>query len=488
MTVLLTHAYFLNEDSKEQQIMRPYPPLGLIYISTFLENQGIENEVFDTTFSSKDQFQNHLISRKPDIIGIYVNLMTKLNVLEMIRFIKDKLPKTAIILGGPEVTYSAENFLRYGANYIVIGEGEETMFELVQGLTLNPSPGERDFEDSLNPSPSFAEAAAGRPGERDFRKIEGIAFLMDDVFIQTLPREKIKDLDELPIPNRNKINLHPYLDSWKKYHGKNAISVSTMRGCPYTCKWCSRAVYGLSYRRRSAEKVVEELAMIKRDYNPDSLWFVDDVFTISHKWLTAFRDALKKQNVSIPYECITRADRMNEEVISMLKETGCFRVWIGAESGSQKVIDLMDRRVDVHQVRAMIQLTQQYDIEAGTFIMLGYPGETEEDIEETIHHLKESDPDHFTITVAYPIKGTELYEEIEAHRTTAPDWETSNDRQIDFKRTYSRRYYDYAVKRVISEVKYHSARKDSGLTPSLLRLKISTIISRIGMQWYKNSS
>jgi len=470
MTVLLTHAYFLNEDRKEQQIMRPYPPLGLIYISTYLEKQGIENEIFDTTFSSKDLFQDYLISRKPDIIGIYVNLMTKLNVLEMIRLIRDKLPKTAIILGGPEVTYSAENFLRYGANFIVIGEGEETMSELLQGLTPAYRPGR------LNPSPQ----------ERDFAHIEGIAFLRGGIFIQTAPREKIKDLDELPIPNRNKINLHLYLDSWKKYHGKNAVSVSTMRGCPYTCKWCSRAVYGLSYRRRSAEKVVEELAMIKRDYNPDSLWFVDDVFTISHKWLTAFRDALKKQNVSIAYECITRADRMNEEVIRMLKETGCFRVWIGAESGSQKVIDLMDRRVDIHQVRAMIQLTQQYNIEAGTFIMLGYPGETEEDIEETIQHLKESDPDHFTITVAYPIKGTELFQEVEPIQTIAPDWASSNDRQIDFKRTYPRRYYDYAVRRVTSEVKYYKAQRNSAPAISLLRLKIVSILSRIGMQWHKH--
>lgn len=463
MTVLLTHGYFLHEDSKEQQIMRPYPPLGLIYISTYLEEKGIRNEIFDTTFSSKDKFYSHLISQKPDLIGIYVNLMTKLNVLETIRFINTELPKTVIILGGPEVTYSAENFLRYGADYIVIGEGEESMAELVQGLTLNPS-----------------------SGEGDFKSIHGIAFLQNNLLVQTPEREKIKNLDVLPLPDRGKINLHLYLDAWKKYHGKNAISVSTMRGCPYTCKWCSRAVYGLSYRRRSAEKVVEEMTLIKKVYNPDSLWFVDDVFTISHKWLTTFRDELKKQNISIPYECITRADRMNEEVIAMLKETGCFRVWIGAESGSQKVIDLMDRRVDVNQVRAMIQLTKQHGIEAGTFIMLGYPGETEEDIEETIQHLKESDPDHFTITVAYPIKGTELYQEIEAQQTTTLDWHKSNDRQVDFKRTYSRRYYDYAVKRVISEVKYHSGRKHSEINLSLLRLKISTIISRIGMQWFKN--
>ena len=258
-----------------------------------------------------------------------------------------------------------------------------------------------------------------------------------------------------------------------------------MRGCPYTCKWCSRAVYGLSYRRRNPDKVVEELVQIKKEYNPDSLWFVDDVFTISHKWLTSFRDELRKQNLLIPYECITRADRLNEEVILMLKETGCFRVWIGAESGSQKVIDLMDRRVDVNQVREMIQLTRKHGIEAGTFIMLGYPGETEEDIEETIRHLKASNPDYFTITVAYPIKGTELYQEIEAIQTTNLDWSTSTDRQVDFKRTYSRKYYDYAVKRVINEVNYFKARNKRPSIGAAAKLKAKSLIAKIGMQLYR---
>lgn len=466
MDILLTHSYFLEDDEKEQQIMRPYPPLGILYISAYLEDQGIRNEVYDTTFSSKVAFRTYLLTHKPKLIGIYVNLMTKLNVLEAILFVKDQLPDSNIILGGPEVRYSAENFLRYGADYIVIGEGEETMTELVNTLVLVPAGMEVE---------SSAESR---------KNIAGIAFLDDNKFVQNPERQKIKDLDDLSIPNRKKINLHQYLDAWKKYHGTNALSVSTMRGCPYTCKWCSRSVYGLSYRRRSPEKVVAELIQIKKDYNPDSLWFVDDVFTISHKWLTTFRDELIKQNAIIPYECITRADRLNEEVILTLKETGCFRIWIGAESGSQKVIDLMDRRVDVNQVRDMIKLTRKHGIEAGTFIMLGYPGETEEDIEETIHHLKESNPDHFTITVAYPIKGTELFQEIEALQTTKLDWSTSTDRHVDFKRTYSRKYYDYAVKRVISEVNYFKAR-EGGSTIKAAKLKAKSVVAKMGMQWTK---
>lgn len=246
-----------------------------------------------------------------------------------------------------------------------------------------------------------------------------------------------------------------------------------MRGCPYTCKWCSRAVYGLSYRRRSPAKVVEEMLHIKNTYQPDSLWFVDDVFTVSHKWMEEFADLVEQNNVQLPFECITRADRLNENVLELLQRSGCFRVWIGAESGSQKIIDAMDRRVDVEQVREMIRLAKKYNIETGTFIMLGYPGEDEKDIEETIHHLKSSNPDYFTITVAYPIKGTELYAEVEENFTTQINWETSSDRDIKFKRTYPERYYKFAVSHVVNEVNYFKHHQ--------IKYKVKSILAKSGM-------
>src|SRR5690606_22619334 len=246
-------------------------------------------------------------------------------------------------------------------------------------------------------------------------------------YIQTPERTKIKSIDELPVPSRDKIDLEKYLKCWKDHHSKSSVSISTQRGCPYTCKWCSTAVYGQSYRRRSPEKVVDEIAEIIDRYNPDALWFVDDVFTVSHKWIDGFHETMKAKDISIPYECITRAERLNDDVLQKLKETGCFRIWIGAESGSQKIIDKMDRRVEVETVREMIVRAKTYGIEAGTFIMVGYSDETLADINETIHHLKVSNPDHFTITVAYPIKGTGLYEEVEQDIISDSDWRMTTD-------------------------------------------------------------
>ncbi|MCG2610857.1 B12-binding domain-containing radical SAM protein [Flavobacterium sp. SM15] len=451
MSLLLTHAYYLSDDPKEQKIMKPYPPLGLLYVSGYLLSKNIPNEVFDSTFSSPQEQLDFIQSKKPKVVAIYTNLMTKIEVVKLIKILKTEMhqfPK--IILGGPDVTYNIENYLEAGADFLIIGEGEETTFELYNAI-INDS---------------------------DFSTINGIAFLENGVVVKTPERTKFRELDQLPLPNREAIPMEKYLKTWKENHGESSMTISTQRGCPYTCKWCSTAVYGQSYRRRPAQLVAQEMKMLKEKYNPDALWFVDDVFTISHKWLTAFHEEVVKQNAQIRFECITRAERLNEEILKLLKEAGCFRIWIGAESGSQKIIDAMDRRVDVNHVKKMIQDTNALGIETGTFIMVGYPGENDSDISQTIHYLKEANPTHYTITVAYPIKGTSLYNEVENAITIQPDWQTSTDRQIDFKRTYSRKYYDFAVSKVVSEVEFHKERlKHNSDKVRMLKLKVKSFLA-----------
>ncbi len=463
MKICLTHAYYMKEDEKEQKINKPYPPLGILYISAWLEQHGYDNEVHDTTFSSFDAQCTYLVEQQPEIIAIYTNLMTKLNVIRLIRSIRanEQLHDSLIVLGGPDLRYNVENYLATGADVLVIGEGEQSMLELVQAV-----------EQGLRPH---------------FGHIPGLAFVdADGQITQTPARKHLRAVDELPTPNRHKIDLQQYLDTWKTHHGRSSVTLSTQRGCPYTCRWCSTAVYGQSYRRRSAEKVAAELRMIKEKYQPDQVWFVDDVFTVSHKWLAAFHQAVQAQDAVIPFECITRAERMNDEVLDMLKESGCFRVWIGAESGSQRIIDAMDRRVQAEQVQAMTITAKAKGIETGTFIMLGYPGETEQDIELTLKHLKTANPDLFTITVAYPIKGTGLYEDIEEQIIKQPDWFSSTDRDIDFVRTYPRPYYDYAVRWVVNSVNLHKLSL-AGKTWSLPGIKtaIKVALAKAGMLWYR---
>ncbi|MBL7783723.1 MAG: B12-binding domain-containing radical SAM protein [Saprospiraceae bacterium] len=466
MNVLFTHGYFLCEDPREQQIMKPYPPLGLLYLSAWLDKHGVENEVFDTTFSEKKHLWKYLIENRPHIVALYANLMTKRNVLEIAAFIhaEECLRDTLVVMGGPDVTHNAADYLAHGADVIVIGEGEQTMLDIC-----------------------LSAEHGGRENLQRFAHIPGLAFLQaDGLLFKTPPREKLRDIDALPFPNRHKIDLQQYLSAWKKAHSHSAVSISTQRGCPYTCRWCSTAVYGQSYRRRSPEKVVDEIVFLKEHYHFDLIWFVDDVFTVSHKWLGEFCDELRHRNVRIQFECITRADRLNAAVIDLLREAGCFRVWIGAESGSQRIIDAMDRRVDVQQVRQMIRAASEAGIQTGTFIMLGYPGETERDIRDTVAHLQASNPDLFTITVAYPIKGTGLYEEVQSATTTQLPWAESTDRDLDFKRTYPRPYYDYAVRWTVNAVHRHKL-KLAGEAYSIKALKmgVKTAVARAGMWWWR---
>jgi anaerobic magnesium-protoporphyrin IX monomethyl ester cyclase len=458
MKIFLTHAYYLNEDASELRIMKPYVPLGILYISSYLKQHGFDVELYDSTFKSFSDQKKTLLKAKPDLIAIYCNLMTKLNVLPLMKFIKEELPASKIILGGPEPPFYSEEFLNAGADIIVEGESEVTMKELCEELSLEKC---------------------------DLKKVNGIIYKDENgEAVKTPPREKLKDVDELPLPDRESVDLSLYLNAWKDAHGYSSVSMNTMRGCPYTCRWCSHSVYGTSYRRRSPEKTVEEIKYLVDKYNPDMFWFVDDVFTISHKWLSSVNKLLKEQNLKIKFECISRSDRLDDETLSILKEMGCFRLWIGAESGSQKVLDLMDRRVDALKTREIIKLTRKYGIEAGTFIMLGYPGETKEDIYETVNHLKDSNPDIFLTTVAYPIKGTPFYGEVEERILTNLPWDKRTDRDLNFSGRYSNNFYKHANRYLVNEVNYHKMKLNAGMnvmqkSKTYLKAKVSKLMMSI---------
>lgn len=465
MDILFAHGYFLCDDPKEQEIMRPYPPLGLLCLSAWLDKHGVENTVFDTTFSNNKTLKTFLLLHRPRIVALYANMMTKQSILDIAAFIHAELADTLVVLGGSDVTHNAADYLANGADLLVIGEGEQTMLEICLSAQTMPKGADK----------------------RHFSHINGIAFRQaDGLVFKTPPREKLRDMDVLPFPNRSKIDLQQYFDTWKKAHGESAVSINTQRGCPYTCRWCSTPVFGQSYRRHSPQHVVDEIVFLQNNYDFDLIWFVDDVFTIHHKWLQEFHDELQRRSVGIRFECTTRADRMNTEVIELLRLCGCFRVWIGSESGSQPVIDAMDRRLDVQQVREVIRETRAAGIETGTFVMLGYPGETDADIVETVRHLKEANPDLFTINTVYPIKGTPLYEEVQHISTAALPWAESTDRDILFPRSYPRPYYYFAVRWTVNAVQWHKT-KLAGQHRSVrgLVLVLKIVVARAGMRIFR---
>jgi radical SAM superfamily enzyme YgiQ (UPF0313 family) len=297
-------------------------------------------------------------------------------------------------------------------------------------------------------------------GPRRLQAIRGIAFRDDSgATVRTAERPRMPDLDALPFPDRESIDHQKYLDVWRQHHGASSINLITARGCPYRCNWCSHAVYGFSHRRRSPSNVADEVAWIIDRYDPDQLWYADDVFTISHPWLQRYAAELRARGIHRPFETITRADRLQtEESVRALRDLGCYRVWIGSESGSQRILDAMQRGVTVKQVRDAVRLAKQHDIEVGMFLMWGYEGEELEDIAATVEHVKLTNPDIFFTTVAYPIKGTGYFDMVGDKVTLPVEWVDASDRDYVIAGRRSKAYYRLADLWLRSEMDAERAR------------------------------
>jgi radical SAM superfamily enzyme YgiQ (UPF0313 family) len=317
--IVLTHGYFLWEDANEREIMKPYPPLGLLYLSAYLKRAGFAVEVLDTTFSDRSAVLDRLDVEPGGVLGVYTNLMTRANVVWLMDAARQR--GWTVVVGGPESANYPEEYLAHGAHAVVVGEGEETLAELLPAL--------RD------------------DGPHRLGAVAGVVFHDEDGRVVRNPgRPQISDLDSLPWPDREAIDIGRYVDVWRTHHGMGSVNLITARGCPYKCNWCSHATFGHSHRRRDPVDCADELQYIVERYAPEQVWYADDVFSISHKWLFDYAAELRRRNLRIPFETISRADRMQKpEVLTTLAEMGCYRIWIGSESGSQRILDAMQRGV-----------------------------------------------------------------------------------------------------------------------------------------------
>ena len=430
--LLLTHGYFMAEDTKELQIRKPYAPLGILYICSHLRQRGFTVDVFDTTFSTTADLTRHLQTERPSVVGVYANLMTRKKVIEILSVARAAGWKT--IVGGPEPGAYITEYLDAGADVVVVGEGEETMEELLPAL----SAGSRAC----------------------LHSVRGIAFQDEDGRIhRTGERPQITDIDSQPWPARETVDIRRYLQTWREAHGKSSLSFITARGCPYRCRWCSHQVFGMTHRRRNPIKVVDEVEWLLSQYQPDMVWIADDVFTIHHGWLRKYTVEMRRRGLRVPFECISRADRLNPEAADLLAQLGCFRLWIGSASGSQRILDAMERGVTVEQVHAAVDLCKERGIQTGMFLMWGYEGEELEDIEATIEHVKRTDPDIFFTTVSYPIKGTPYYERVSGSLVQLKPWGISSDRELALRGRRSTQFYENADRLLQREVQLARLRR-----------------------------
>lgn len=464
--IALVHPLFIKKDPVEKKIMTPYFPLGLMYLASVLRKNGYEVELFDCTFRKDfDEFENYVKTRKPKIVGITSLITIRRNALILADIAHRYGAK--VILGGPDPTALPERYLLYKGtdnefpvDAVVFDEGEITMLELANHYFKN--------------EPS------------DIMEIKGLRLRgKDGKVISTGHRELIQNLDSIPFPARDLVDMDDYRKAWKKAHGYWSLTIINSRGCPYHCSWCQKAVFGRKYRIRSPENSAEEMKLIKDVYSPDFIRVVDDITGVQRNWVLKWSEEVIKRNAQIPFECLTRVNLATEEMLKALKDMGCEKIYFGAESGSQKVLDAMEKGTTVEQIYKASELCKKLGIKTYFFMMVGYPGEDIEDLKLSVKLLRETLPDEFSTTIAYPLPGTKFYEQVRDRlmfesQDWMLDWDYTAENKLLFKREkYNTTFYRWVIRWFHREWKdaWYKAGKDASLFEKI-RNKIELKITR----------
>lgn len=421
--ILFSHSYFMRFDPKQWDYMQPYPPLGTIYAASVMRDSGFTVALFDTMFVERaEAVKQKLEEEKPKYFVIYddgFNWLTKMCLTNMRHAAWDmaKIAKAkgcTVIASSSDSTDHHEEYLKNGVDYVILGEAEETLKELIQQLEQN----------------------------EPIVETQGLAFQKDGEYIKTQKRPVITHLDDLPFPAWDLVDVESYKSRWKKAHGYFSLNQVTTRGCPYKCNWCAKPIYGNRYNSRSPKKAVEEIELITKNYKPDHIWFSDDIFGLTPKWVQEFRDLLSEKGISIKYKIQSRVDLLLvEDTAEALAKSGCDTIWLGAESGSQHILDAMDKGTKIEQIKEARNVLKKFGIKCGFFLQFGYPGETKEDIDKTIQMVKDLMPDEIGVSVSYPLPGTKFYEKVKSELNEKANWTDSDDLDLMFNNNYSSNYY-----------------------------------------------
>jgi len=420
--ILLTHSYHLPYDRKQVRKMQPYPPLGTLYAASVLRSFGFSVAVFDTMLQEPVAFTGFLKRHQPKLVVIYeddFNFLSKMCLTRM-REVGYWMTEAArsfnalVIAHGSDASDHTEEYLRQGVNYVLLGEAELTLAELCRALL----------------------------GHGTVTDIAGLASA-DTVGdgIQKIRLPKPTPWHALPAPARDLIDISAYRMAWKKAHGYFSLNLVASRGCPYRCNWCAKPISGDRFHVRPPDAVVNEIVELKSNYGAEHLWFSDDIFALDHRWVTQFACEVEKKRSSIPFKVQARADLMSAETVDALKRAGCFEVWMGVESGSQKVLSAMDKGLQVEQIVAATGRLKAAGIRACYFLQFGYPGEGWKEIQQTVSLVRATRPDDIGVSVSYPMPSTRFYAMVQAELGRKRNWTDSDDLCVMFKAAYSDGFY-----------------------------------------------
>lgn len=425
MNVLFTHSYFLRLDRKQWKAAKPYPPLGTLFAMAWLRQHGHDVALHDTMFASgPDDLKAKIQIQRPDILVVYddgFNWLTKmcLSTMQEAAFEMIRLGREAgcrVLVCSSDASDHRLRYLEHGADAIILGEGEITLGEVTTALESDP--------------------------ETDLKTIPGLALLEGNEIVLSPPRKTIKNPDSLPRPAWDLVDLKPYEEMWRSNHGYWSLNLVSSRGCPYSCSWCAKPIYGDQYFLHSPERLVEDLAWLKERHDFEHVWFCDDIFGLRADWLEAFADGLELRQLKIRYMIQARVDLLaRAEIVNPLARSGLDTVWMGVESGSQKVMDAMSKGITVEQVREATRLLKSAGVHVAFFLQFGYLGEEREDINKTIDLVLDLLPDEIGISVSYPLPGTPFYDEVKNQMGAKTNWKDSNDLALMYRGTFSPDFY-----------------------------------------------
>lgn len=422
--LLFSHSYYYRFDPKQWDNQQPYPPLATIYAAANMRELGHEVSLFDTNLvKSPEEIIPVLEAEQPQHLVLYddgFNYLTKMCLTNMreAAFRMSKMGKKQgcnVIVSSSDSTDHYEKYLAEGADFIILGEGEQTLKELVEHLDA---------------------------GGTDFDAISGIAFQKNGEVKVTPKRPVLRDLDTLPQPAWDLIDVESYRSIWEKGNGHFSLNIATTRGCPFKCNWCAKPIYGNRYNSRSPKRVADEIEYLIKHHHPDHFWMCDDIFGLKPGWVQAFNKEVQERGLNFKYKIQSRVDLLlQEDTIEALAESGLEEVWVGAESGSQKILDAMDKGTKLKQIYEATRMLKSKGVRVAFFLQFGYLGEEKKDIQATIKMLLDLMPDDIGISVSYPLPGTGFYETVKADLKTKANWTDSDDLAMMFRSTYSTKYY-----------------------------------------------
>lgn len=423
--VLVGQSFFLRFDAKSWQGQQPYPPLGSLIAAACLRREDYEVSFFDAMLAeSEDDWCQALDRAKPRFALLFEDNFNYLSKMCLLRMRQAALAMIAaakergctVLVCGSDASDQAEQYLGAGADFVLLGEGEGTLVELMATLS--------------GCSPAALDTISGWIGH----DAGGI--------VRRPARPVLDDLDELPFPAWDLIDVDRYREIWLGHHGYFSLNVATTRGCPFHCNWCAKPIWGQTYHSRSAENVVSELALLEEHFAPDEIWFADDILGLKRGWLNELAAELEGRGLEIRFKCQSRVDLLlRDGEIDALRRAGCSIVWVGAESGSQKILDAMDKGTRVEQIDEATRQVQEAGIRVGFFLQFGYPGEEREDIELTLDMVRRCRPDEIGMSVSYALPGTRFYEMVRDQLGAKQNWEDSQDLDMMYRGTYTTAFY-----------------------------------------------